>query len=168
MAITFYARARRRHRQVAGGKDLAPTAMRISSRRSGKLLHDPPRRRRGGVSFAANSQSRYGLDAIPPEGHDPRMSARSRSSGIRPLCTTRDHAMERPAAIRDDAVDRGHRAGGPKHAASGTKAKSWSVAGGDTGRVNKAGVAGAFTYVSNAGGAFLNGWRGNPCRCRVV
>jgi phosphoglycerate kinase len=116
--------------------------------------------------FAAHAPSHaYGLDAIPPDGM---------ILDVGPL------SIERIKAAIDDAAtlvwngplgafelspfDRGTVVAA-RHAAARTKAgKLISVAGGgDTvAALNQAGVAGDFTYVSTAGGAFLEWMEGKP------
>jgi phosphoglycerate kinase len=116
--------------------------------------------------FAANAPSHaYGLDAIPTDGM---------ILDVGPL------SIERIRSAIDDAAtlvwngplgafeiapfDRGTVVAA-KHAAERTKAKKLiSVAGGgDTvAALNQAGVAGDFTYVSTAGGAFLEWMEGKP------
>jgi phosphoglycerate kinase len=114
--------------------------------------------------FAAHAPSHaYGLDAIPPEGM---------------ILDVGPQSIERIRAAIDDAAtlvwngplgafelppfDRGTVAAA-KHAAARTREKKLiSVAGGgDTvAALNQAGVAGDFTYVSTAGGAFLEWMEG--------
>jgi phosphoglycerate kinase len=116
--------------------------------------------------FAAHAPSHaYGLDAIPPDGM---------ILDVGPL------SVERIKAAIDDAAtlvwngplgafelppfDRGTVVAA-RHAAARTKAgKLISVAGGgDTvAALNQAGVAGDFSYVSTAGGAFLEWMEGKP------
>jgi len=116
--------------------------------------------------FAAHAPSHaYGLDAIPPDGM---------------ILDVGPQSIERIHAAIDDAAtlvwngplgafemtpfDRGTMVAA-KHAADRTKAKKLiSVAGGgDTvAALNQAGVAGDFTYVSTAGGAFLEWMEGKP------
>jgi phosphoglycerate kinase len=116
--------------------------------------------------FAANAPSHaYGLDAIPPDGM---------------ILDVGPQSVERIRAAIDDAAtlvwngplgafemppfDRGTVLAA-RHAAARTKAgKLISVAGGgDTvAALNQAGVARDFTYVSTAGGAFLEWLEGKP------
>ncbi len=116
--------------------------------------------------FAANAPSHaYGLDAIPPEGM---------------ILDVGPQSIERILAAIDDAAtlvwngplgafelppfDRGTVVAA-RHAAARTKEKKLiSVAGGgDTvAALNQAGVAQDFTYVSTAGGAFLEWMEGKP------
>jgi phosphoglycerate kinase len=116
--------------------------------------------------FAANAPCHaYGLDAIPPEGM---------------ILDVGPQSIERIRAAIDDAAtlvwngplgafetppfDRGTVAAA-RHAAVRTREKKLvSVAGGgDTvAALNQAGVASDFTYVSTAGGAFLEWLEGKP------
>jgi phosphoglycerate kinase len=116
--------------------------------------------------FAANAPSHaYGLDAVPPDGM---------------ILDVGPQSIERILAAIDDAAtlvwngplgafemppfDRGTVLAA-RHAAARTKQKKLvSVAGGgDTvAALNQAGVAGDFTYVSTAGGAFLEWMEGKP------
>ncbi len=116
--------------------------------------------------FAANAPSHaYGLDAIPAEGM---------------ILDAGPQSIERIHAAIDDAAtlvwngpvgvfeippfDNGTVVAA-KYAAARTKAKKLvAVAGGgDTvAALNDAGVAGDFTYVSTAGGAFLEWMEGKP------
>jgi phosphoglycerate kinase len=116
--------------------------------------------------FAANSPSHaYGLDAIPSDGM---------ILDVGPQSTARIHAAIDDAAtlvwngplgaFEMTPFDRGTMVAA-KHAAERTRAKKLiSVAGGgDTvAALNQAGVAGDFTYVSTAGGAFLEWMEGKP------
>ena len=116
--------------------------------------------------FAANSPSHaYGLDAIPADGM---------ILDIGPQSTVRIHSAIDDAktlvwngplgAFEMTPFDRGTMVAA-RHAAERTKAKKLvSVAGGgDTvAALNQAGVAGDFSYVSTAGGAFLEWMEGKP------
>jgi phosphoglycerate kinase len=116
--------------------------------------------------FAANSPSfAYGLDAVPADGM---------ILDIGPQSTARIHAAIDDAAtlvwngplgaFELSPFDRGTMVAA-RHAAARTKAKKLiSVAGGgDTvAALNQAGVAADFTYVSTAGGAFLEWMEGKP------
>ena len=116
--------------------------------------------------FAAHSPSHaYGLDAIPPDGM---------ILDVGPQSIMRIHAAIDDAAtlvwngplgaFEMTPFDRGTMVAA-KHAADRTKAKKLiSVAGGgDTvAALNQAGVAQDFTYVSTAGGAFLEWMEGKP------
>src|ERR1700712_3166375 len=116
--------------------------------------------------FEANSPSHaYGLDAIPADGM---------ILDVGPQPVARIHAALDDAAtlvwngplgaFEMTPFDRGTMVAA-KHAAARTKAgKLISVAGGgDTvAALNQAGVAGDFSYVSTAGGAFLEWMEGKP------
>jgi len=116
--------------------------------------------------FAANSPwHAYGLDSIPPEGMildvGPRSSARIHAA----IDDASTLVWNGPlGAFEMTPFDRGT-VQAAKHAAERTKAKKLvSVAGGgDTvAALNQAGVAGDFSYVSTAGGAFLEWMEGKP------
>jgi phosphoglycerate kinase len=148
-------------------KDLAATALRIMDKaEASNCAIILPVDATVSYHFAANSPSfAYGLDAIPPD---------SMILDVGPQSTARIHA-----AIDDAATlvwngplgafelapfDRGTMVAA-KHAAERTKAKKLvSVAGGgDTvAALNQAGVASDFSYVSTAGGAFLEWMEGKP------
>ena len=116
--------------------------------------------------FSANAPSHaYGLDAIPVEGM---------ILDVGPQSIARIHAAIDDAAtlvwngplgaFEMTPFDHGTVAAA-RHAAERTKARKLvSVAGGgDTvAALNQAGVAGDFTYVSTAGGAFLEWMEGKP------
>jgi phosphoglycerate kinase len=116
--------------------------------------------------FAAHAPSHaYGLDAIPPEGM---------ILDVGPQSIARIHAAIDDAAtlvwngplgaFELPPFDHGTMVAA-RHAAARTKAKKLiSVAGGgDTvAALNQAGVAQDFTYVSTAGGAFLEWMEGKP------
>jgi phosphoglycerate kinase len=148
-------------------KDLAPTAQRILAKaESENCAIILPVDAIVAYHFEANAPSHaYGLDAIPRDGM---------ILDVGPL------SVERIYAAIDDAAtlvwngpvgafemapfDRGT-VQAAKHAAARTKAgKLISVAGGgDTvAAVNHAGVGKDFTYVSTAGGAFLEWMEGKP------
>ncbi|MEZ0221356.1 phosphoglycerate kinase [Tardiphaga sp. 1201_B9_N1_1] len=148
-------------------KDLAATALRIidKAEASGCAIILPVDAIVA-FHFAANTPSHaYGLDAIPDEGM---------------ILDVGPQSIERINAAIDDAAtlvwngpvgafemtpfDRGT-VSGAKHAAARTKAKKLiSVAGGgDTvAALNHAGVADDFSYISTAGGAFLEWMEGKP------
>ncbi|MGH6717286.1 MAG: phosphoglycerate kinase, partial [Bradyrhizobium sp.] len=107
----------------------------------------------------------YGLDAIPPDGM---------ILDVGPQSVARIHAAIDDAAtlvwngplgaFEMPPFDRGT-AAAARHAAERTRAKKLiSVAGGgDTvAALNQAGVASDFSYVSTAGGAFLEWMEGKP------
>lgn len=148
-------------------KDLAPTAQRILEKaESANCAIILPVDAIVAYHFEANAPSHaYGLDAIPQDGM---------ILDVGPL------SVERINAAIDDAAtlvwngpvgafemapfDRGT-VQAAKHAAARTKAgKLISVAGGgDTvAALNHAGVGKDFTYVSTAGGAFLEWMEGKP------
>jgi phosphoglycerate kinase len=148
-------------------KDLAATALRIIEKaNAANCAIILPVDAVVAFHFAAHAPSHaYGLDAIPPEGM---------------ILDVGPQSIERIRAAIDDAAtlvwngplgafelppfDRGTVAAA-KHAAARTREKKLiSVAGGgDTvAALNQAGVAGDFTYVSTAGGAFLEWMEGKP------
>ncbi|BAM87239.1 phosphoglycerate kinase [Bradyrhizobium oligotrophicum S58] len=148
-------------------KDLATTALRIMEKaEASNCAIILPVDATVSYHFAANSPSfAYGLDAIPPD---------SMILDVGPQSTARIHAAIDDAAtlVWNGPVgafelapfDRGTMVAA-KHAAERTKAKKLiSVAGGgDTvAALNQAGVATDFTYVSTAGGAFLEWMEGKP------
>jgi phosphoglycerate kinase len=148
-------------------KDLAATALRIIEKaEKANCAIILPVDAVVAFKFEANTPSHaYGLDAIPEDGM---------------ILDVGPQSIERiNAAINDAATlvwngplgafemtpfDTGTVAAA-KHAAERTKAgKLISVAGGgDTvGALNQAGVADAFSYISTAGGAFLEWMEGKP------
>jgi phosphoglycerate kinase len=148
-------------------KDLAATALRIFEKAAAaNCAIILPVDAVVAFQFAANAPSHaYGLDAIPSDGM---------------ILDVGPQSIERIHAAIDDAAtlvwngplgafemtpfDRGTMVAA-KHAAARTKAgKLISVAGGgDTvAALNQAGVAGDFSYVSTAGGAFLEWMEGKP------
>jgi phosphoglycerate kinase len=148
-------------------KDLAATALRIVGKaEAANCAIILPVDAVVAFHFAANAPSQaYGLDAIPPDGM---------ILDVGPQSVARIHAAIEDAAtlvwngplgaFEMTPFDRGTVAAA-KHAARRTKAKKLiSVAGGgDTvAALNQAGVAGDFTYVSTAGGAFLEWMEGKP------
>jgi len=148
-------------------KDLAATALRIIDK--AEAAHCAiilPVDAVVAFHFAANAPSHaYGLDAIPAEGMildvGPRSIARI-NAAIDDAATL---VWNGPlGAFEMTPFDRGTMLAA-KHAAERTKAgKLISVAGGgDTvAALNQAGVAGDFSYVSTAGGAFLEWMEGKP------
>ena len=148
-------------------KDLAATARRIFDRATtSNCAIILPVDAVVANQFAANAPSHaYGLDAIPSDGM---------ILDVGPQSTARIHAAIDDAAtlvwngplgaFEMPPFDRGTVLAA-KHAAARTKARKLvSVAGGgDTvAALNQAGVAGDFTYVSTAGGAFLEWLEGKP------
>lgn len=148
-------------------KDLAATALRIMDKaEASNCAIILPVDATVSYHFAANSPSfAYGLDAIPPDGMildvGPQSTARIHSA-IDDAATL---VWNGPVGAFELApFDRGTMVAA-KHAAERTKAKKLiSVAGGgDTvAALNQAGVASDFTYVSTAGGAFLEWMEGKP------
>jgi phosphoglycerate kinase len=148
-------------------KDLAATALRIIDRaEAANCAIILPVDAVVAFHFAANSPSHaYGLDAIPADGMildvGPQSIVRIRAA-IDDAATLVWNgplgAFEMPPFDRGTMV-------AAKHAAERTKAKKLiSVAGGgDTvAALNQAGVAADFSYVSTAGGAFLEWMEGKP------
>ena len=148
-------------------KDLAATALRIMEKaEASNCAIILPVDATVSYHFAANSPSfAYGLDAIPPD---------SMILDVGPQSIARVHAAIDDAAtlvwngplgaFEMQPFDRGTVAAA-RHAAERTKAKKLiSIAGGgDTvAALNQAHVAGDFTYVSTAGGAFLEWMEGKP------
>jgi len=148
-------------------RELAPTALRILDKaEASNCAIILPVDATVAFHFAAGSPAfAYGLDAIPPD---------SMILDIGPQSTARIHAAIDDAAtlvwngpvgaFEIAPFDRGTTVAA-KHAAARTKAKKLvSVAGGgDTvAALNQAGVAHDFTYVSTAGGAFLEWMEGKP------
>src|SRR3981189_2395174 len=148
-------------------KDLAATALRIASKAdAANCANILPVDAVVAFKFHAHAPSHaYGLDAIPPDGM---------------ILDVGPQSIERIYAAIDDAAtlvwtgplgafemppfDRGT-VRAAKHAAARTREKKLiSVAGGgDTvAALNQAGVARDFTYVSTAGGAFLEWMEGKP------
>jgi len=148
-------------------KDLAATALRIVEKaEASNCAIILPVDAVVAFQFTANSPSHaYGLDAIPSDGMildvGPQSVARIRAA-IDDAATLVWNgplgAFEMPPFDRGTMV-------AARHAAERTRAKKLiSVAGGgDTvAALNQAGVAGDFTYVSTAGGAFLEWMEGKP------
>jgi phosphoglycerate kinase len=148
-------------------KDLAATALRIIEKaEAAKCAIILPVDAVVAYQFAANTPSQaYGLDAIPADGM---------ILDVGPQSIARIHAAIDDAAtlvwngplgaFEISPFDHGTVAAA-KHAANRTKARKLiSVAGGgDTvAALNQAGVSGDFTYVSTAGGAFLEWMEGKP------
>jgi phosphoglycerate kinase len=148
-------------------KDLAATALRIIDKaEAANCAIILPVDAVVAFHFAANAPSHaYGLDAIPPDGMildvGPQSIARI-NAAIDDAATLVWNgplgAFELPPFDRGTVL-------AARHAAERTRAKKLvSVAGGgDTvAALNQAGVAGDFTYVSTAGGAFLEWMEGKP------
>src|ERR1700726_1582247 len=148
-------------------KDLAATALKIVDKaEAANCAIILPVDAVVAFQFAANSPSHaYGLDAIPPDGMildvGPQSVARIRAAIDDAATLVWNGPL---GAFEMTPFDRGT-AVAAKHAAERTKAKKLiSVAGGgDTvAALNQAGVASDFTYVSTAGGAFLEWMEGKP------
>jgi phosphoglycerate kinase len=167
MANTFL------HAQGAGvgkslaEKDLATTALRIVEKAAAaNCAIILPVDAVVAFQFAANSPSHaYGLDAIPPDGMildvGPQSVARIRAAIDDAATLVWNGPL---GAFEMTPFDRGTVLAA-RHAAERTRAKKLiSVAGGgDTvAALNQAGVAADFTYVSTAGGAFLEWMEGKP------
>src|ERR1700692_921679 len=148
-------------------KDLAATALRIIDKaEAANCAIILPVEAVVAFHFAANSPSHaYGLDAIPADGM---------ILDVGPQSIVRIHAAIDDAAtlvwngplgaFERTPFDRGTMVSA-RHAAERTKARKLvSVAGGgDTvAALNQAGVANDFSYVSTAGGAFLEWMEGKP------
>jgi phosphoglycerate kinase len=148
-------------------KDLSATALRIIDKaETANCAIILPVDAVVAFQFAANAPSHaYGLDAIPADGMildvGPQSIARI-NAAIDDAATL---VWNGPVgAFEMTPFDRGTMVAA-RHAADRTKAKKLiSVAGGgDTvAALNQAGVAGDFSYVSTAGGAFLEWMEGKP------
>ena len=148
-------------------KDLAATALRIMEKaNSSNCAIILPVDAVVASQFAANALSHaYGVDAIPPDGMildvGPQSIARIHSAIDDAATLVWNGPL---GAFEMIPFDRGTVVAA-KHAAERTRAKKLiSVAGGgDTvAALNQAGVAHDFTYVSTAGGAFLEWMEGKP------
>jgi phosphoglycerate kinase len=148
-------------------KELAPTALRILEKAAAaNCAIILPVDAIVAFHFAANAPSHaYGLDAIPADGMildvGPQSSARIHAAIDDAATLVWNGPL---GAFEMQPFDRGTMAAA-RHAAERTKAKKLlSVAGGgDTvAALNQAGVAGDFSYVSTAGGAFLEWMEGKP------
>jgi phosphoglycerate kinase len=148
-------------------KDLAATALRIIEKaKTANCAIILPVDAVVAFHFAAHSPSQaYGLDAIPSDG----MILDVGPLSVDRICAAIDDAATLVwngplGAFELPPFDRGTVVAA-KHAAERTRAKKLiSVAGGgDTvAALNQAGVAGDFSYVSTAGGAFLEWMEGKP------
>ena len=148
-------------------RDLAATALRIIEKaEAANCAIILPVDAAVAFHFAANAPSHaYGLDAIPPDGMILDVGPQS----IRRIHAAIDDAATLVwngplGAFELPPFDRGTVLAA-RHAAARNKAgKLVSVAGGgDTvAALNQAGVAGDFTYISTAGGAFLEWLEGKP------
>jgi phosphoglycerate kinase len=148
-------------------KDLAATALRIFEKaEAANCAIILPVDAVVAFQFAANSPSHaYGLDAIPADGMildvGPQSVARIRATIDDAATLVWNGPL---GAFEMTPFDRGTMVAA-RHAAERTRGKKLiSVAGGgDTvAALNQAGVAGDFTYVSTAGGAFLEWMEGKP------
>ena len=148
-------------------KDLAPTALRILEKAdAANCAIILPVDAVVAHQFTANALSHaYGLDAIPGDGMildvGPQSIARIRAAIDDAATLVWNGPL---GAFEMTPFDRGTVVAA-KHAAERTKIKKLiSVAGGgDTvAALNQAGVAGDFSYVSTAGGAFLEWMEGKP------
>jgi phosphoglycerate kinase len=148
-------------------KDLAATALRIFEKaEAANCAIILPVDAVVAFQFAANSPSHaYGLDAIPADGMildvGPQSVARIRAAIDDAATLVWNGPL---GAFEMTPFDRGTMVAA-RHAAERTRGKKLiSVAGGgDTvAALNQAGVAGDFTYVSTAGGAFLEWMEGKP------
>jgi phosphoglycerate kinase len=148
-------------------KDLAATALRIFEK--AEAAHCAiilPVDAVVAFEFKANSPSHaYGLDAIPADGMILDVGPQSIVRINAAIDDAATLVWNGPlGAFEMTPFDRGTMAAA-RHAAERTRAKKLiSVAGGgDTvAALNEAGVAGDFTYVSTAGGAFLEWMEGKP------
>jgi phosphoglycerate kinase len=148
-------------------KDLAATALRIIEK--AEAAHCAiilPVDAMVAFQFAAHAPSHaYGLDAIPPEGMILDVGPQSIVRIIAAIDDAATLVWNGPLGAFELApFDHGTMVAA-KHAAERTKAKKLiSVAGGgDTvAALNQAGVAQDFSYVSTAGGAFLEWMEGKP------
>jgi len=148
-------------------KDLAPTALRILEKaEAANCAIILPVDAMVAFHFEANTPAfAYGLDAIPADGMildvGPQSIARVRSAIDDAATLVWNGPL---GAFELTPFDRGTMVAA-RHAAERTKARKLiSVAGGgDTvAALNQAGVAGDFSYVSTAGGAFLEWMEGKP------
>ena len=148
-------------------KDLAATALRIFEKAdAANCAIILPVDAVVAFQFAANAPSHaYGLDAIPPDGMILDVGPRSVARVNAAIDDAATLVWNGPlGAFELPPFDRGTMVAA-RHAAERTKAKRLvSVAGGgDTvAALNQAGVAGDFSYVSTAGGAFLEWMEGKP------
>ncbi len=148
-------------------KDLAPTALRILDKaEAANCAIILPVDAVVAYHFEANAPSHaYGLDAIPQDGMILDIGPAATEALADVLKTCRTLVWNGPlGAFELNPFDKGTMAAA-KHAAERTRARKLvSVAGGgDTvAALNQAGVAETFTYVSTAGGAFLEWMEGKP------
>jgi phosphoglycerate kinase len=148
-------------------KDLAPTALRILEKaKAANCAIILPVDAVVAFHFAANSPSHaYGLDAIPSDGMILDVGPQSNARIHAAIDDAKTLVWNGPlGAFEMPPFDRGT-VMAARHASERTRAKKLiSVAGGgDTvAALNQAGVAGDFSYVSTAGGAFLEWMEGKP------
>ncbi|MDA9438190.1 phosphoglycerate kinase [Bradyrhizobium sp. CCBAU 51745] len=148
-------------------KELAPTALRIMEKaEAANCAIILPVDATVAYHFAANAPSHaYGLDAIPADGMILDVGPQSIVRVQAAIDDAATLVWNGPlGAFEIQPFDRATVAAA-KHAAERTKAKKLiSIAGGgDTvAALNQAHVAGQFTYVSTAGGAFLEWMEGKP------
>ncbi|ABD90292.1 phosphoglycerate kinase [Rhodopseudomonas palustris] len=148
-------------------KDLAPTALRIIAKaEAANCAIILPVDATVAYHFAPNAPAfAYGLDSIPADGMILDVGPRSVARINAAIDDASTLVWNGPVgAFELHPFDAGTVAAA-QHAAARTKAhKLVSVAGGgDTvAALNQAGVAGDFTYISTAGGAFLEWMEGKP------
>src|ERR1700742_3299504 len=148
-------------------RDLAATALRILEKaKAANCAIILPVDAVVASHLAANSPSHaYGLDAIPADGMILDVGPRSIARVQAAIDDAATLVWNGPlGAFEMTPFDRGTVLAA-KHAAERTKAKKLiSVAGGGAtvAALNQAGVAGDFSYVSTAGGAFLEWMEGKP------
>lgn len=148
-------------------KEMAPTAQRIVAKaEASNCAIILPVDAVVAYHFQANAPSQaYGLDAIPEEGMILDIGPRSIDRVNAAIEDAATLVWNGPLGAFELAPFDAGTVAAAKHAAARTKAKKLvSVAGGgDTvAALNQAGVADAFTYVSTAGGAFLEWMEGKP------
>ncbi len=148
-------------------KDLAPTALRVMEKaEAANCAIILPVDAVVAFHFEANAPSHaYGLDAIPADGMILDVGPQSIERVKSAIDDAKTLVWNGPlGAFEMTPFDRGT-VQAAKYAAARTKAgRLVSVAGGgDTvAALNHAGVSGDFTYVSTAGGAFLEWMEGKP------
>jgi phosphoglycerate kinase len=148
-------------------KDLAPTALRIIEKaKPANCAIILPVDAVVAFHFAANAPSHpYGLDAIPPDGMILDVGPQSIERIIAAIDDAATLVWNGPLGAFEMTPFDHSTVVAARHAAARTKAKKLiSVAGGgDTvAALNHAGVAPDFSYVSTAGGAFLEWMEGKP------